>query len=86
MSKTLDTTAVVAAKRMSTPLGAIAYHFRWLADSGLIEEIDSRQRRGAAEHIYAINRAYPGWGEILAETEQRIAGLKALQKLVKGFS
>lgn len=35
-------------------LGVASYHFRELADLGLIEERRTIQRRGATEHIYVI--------------------------------
>lgn len=37
-------------------LGTVSYHFRYLAQRGLIEEVATRQRRGAVEHIYAMTR------------------------------
>ena len=74
---------VVAAKELDAPLGNVAYHFRELADRGLIREVGSRQRRGATEHFYGINPGYPDWPEILADIETRMRGLSALQALAK---
>jgi hypothetical protein len=48
-----------AAKQMNEALGTIPYHFRWLADIGLVEEIGSRQRRGATERIYGSTARIP---------------------------
>lgn len=44
------------AKTMDEPLGFIAYHMQTLEKAGLIELVDTKQRRGATEHFY---RAVP---------------------------
>ena len=36
------------------PLGSVSYHVRELAGAGLVELLETRPRRGAIEHIYAI--------------------------------
>jgi hypothetical protein len=61
----------------------VAYHFRELADRGLVREVGSRQRRGATEHFYGINPEYPDWPEILTDVQARIHGLSALQTLAE---
>jgi DNA-binding transcriptional ArsR family regulator len=43
---------VQLAARLDATLGAVAYHVRTLHNLGLIELIDTRQRRGATEHVY----------------------------------
>jgi hypothetical protein len=52
----------VAVHRRVQPvakLPAIGYHFRALADRGLIEEVDKIPRRGAIEHVYQIAAVLP---------------------------
>jgi len=43
---------VQLAGRLDATLGAVAYHVRTLHNLGLIELVDTRQRRGATEHVY----------------------------------
>jgi len=43
---------VEIARELDEPVNSIAYHIRILADAGCIEQVDTRQRRGAIEHFY----------------------------------
>lgn len=40
-------------------LNLVAYHFKTLAQHGAIELVDTKPRRGATEHFYAINPDSP---------------------------
>ena len=40
------------AGELGVPLGTVSYHVRILAELGLIELVDRKQRRGAIEHYY----------------------------------
>lgn len=43
---------VQISERLDVRLGTVAYHVRALATLALIEEVATRQRRGAVEHFY----------------------------------
>jgi DNA-binding transcriptional ArsR family regulator len=43
---------VQLAGKLDATLGTVAYHVRTLHDLGLVELVDTRQRRGATEHYY----------------------------------
>jgi DNA-binding transcriptional ArsR family regulator len=43
---------VQISERLNVRLGTIAYHVRTLHNLGLVEEVATRQRRGAVEHFY----------------------------------
>jgi hypothetical protein len=43
------------AKEVRAPLGNVAYHFKVLADSGLVELVRTEPVRGAIAHIYKAN-------------------------------
>jgi DNA-binding transcriptional ArsR family regulator len=43
--------ATMYSKEFDEKLQNVSYHFRVLAEYGLIEEVDSRQVRGATEHL-----------------------------------
>ncbi|MGO9754953.1 MAG: ArsR/SmtB family transcription factor [Solirubrobacteraceae bacterium] len=49
---------VVLAGKLEQSLGTVSYHVRTLHDLGLLDLVDTRQRRGATEHIYRA-RAHP---------------------------
>jgi DNA-binding transcriptional ArsR family regulator len=64
------------AERLSIPLGTIAYHVRTLNSLGLLELIDTKQRRGAVEHYYRA-REHPrfsdqAWAELDVVAKQRV--------------
>jgi DNA-binding transcriptional ArsR family regulator len=40
------------SEELEVPLGTVSYHVRILAELGLIELVDRKQRRGAIEHYY----------------------------------
>jgi DNA-binding transcriptional ArsR family regulator len=40
------------ADRLDESLSNVSYHVRVLAENGAIEEVDSRQVRGATQHFY----------------------------------
>lgn len=48
---------VTLANGGETALPTIAYHFKVLADLGMVQVVDTRQRRGATEHIYDLTDA-----------------------------
>jgi DNA-binding transcriptional ArsR family regulator len=69
---------VQLAQKLDATLGAIAYHVRTLHQLDLIELVETRQRRGATEHVY---RAVPGvkfadeaWGGLGPVGKQRMVG------------
>src|SRR5215211_7015302 len=43
---------VQLASKLDASLGTVAYHVRTLHTLGLVELVDTRQRRGATEHYY----------------------------------
>lgn len=43
---------VQAAKRLDVDVSHLAYHVRVLCKLGLIELVETKQRRGALEHFY----------------------------------
>jgi len=54
------------SEELDEPLHRAAYHVRVLRELGCIEEVDTKQRRGATEHYYrAIERSVL-WGEYWA--------------------
>jgi DNA-binding transcriptional ArsR family regulator len=64
------------AERLSLPLGTIAYHVRTLSSLGLLELVDTKQRRGAVEHYYQA-KEHPrfsdqAWAELDVVTKQRV--------------
>jgi DNA-binding transcriptional ArsR family regulator len=48
---------VQLAERLDETLGSVAYHVRTLSNLGLIDLVDTRQRRGATEHFYRAHEA-----------------------------
>jgi DNA-binding transcriptional ArsR family regulator len=46
------TSPVQLASKLDASLGTVAYHVRTLHSLGLVELVDTRQRRGATEHYY----------------------------------
>jgi len=68
---------VELADRLSdATLGAIAYHVRTLHDLGLLELVDTRQKRGATEHVYSAvgtpTLTPESWGELGPVAKQRL--------------
>lgn len=41
-----------ASRRLSESLSKVSYHFRALANRGVIDLVDSRQVRGSVQHFY----------------------------------
>jgi DNA-binding transcriptional ArsR family regulator len=44
-----------AAPEVDASLGTTAYHFRTMANAGLIGQCEVRHRRGAVEHFYELS-------------------------------
>lgn len=53
---------VQLAPRLDSTLGRVGHHVRVLRDAGMIELVETRQRRGAVEHIYRA-RALPRFSD-----------------------
>lgn len=49
---------VQLAEHLDATLGTVAYHVRMLESLGLVEMVETHQRRGATEHVY-IAREHP---------------------------
>lgn len=47
-----DASPVQLLPHLDAKLGTVAYHVRTLEKLGLVEEVDTRQRRGAIEHVF----------------------------------
>jgi DNA-binding transcriptional ArsR family regulator len=51
-----NTNGGLSPKTLSTdlgqPIGDVAYHFRTLAEAGILKLADEKRRRGAIEHFY----------------------------------
>ncbi len=62
---------VEAAANLEMPLTTISYHFRVLAATGAVEEVDRRPVRGTIQHFYEPSetlRAAPWVQGVLADT------------------
>jgi DNA-binding transcriptional ArsR family regulator len=67
---------VQLAAKLDATLGTVAYHVRTLHSLGLVELVDTRQRRGATEHYYRA-REHPrfpdtAWGGLAPVAKQRM--------------
>ncbi len=67
---------VVLAGKLGQSLGTVSYHVRTLYDLGLLDLVNTRQRRGATEHIYKA-RPHPrytdaAWEEMGTVPKQRM--------------
>ena len=67
---------VVLAEKLGQPLGRVSYHVRTLYELGLLDLVNTRQRRGATEHFYRA-RPHPrftdaAWDELDAVAKQRM--------------
>jgi DNA-binding transcriptional ArsR family regulator len=67
---------VQLAGKLDATLGTVAYHVRTLHSLGLVELVDTRQRRGATEHYYRA-REHPrfpddAWGGLAPVAKQRM--------------
>src|SRR5215211_7477037 len=67
---------VQLASKLDASLGTVAYHVRTLHTLGLVELVDTRQRRGATEHYYRA-RGHPrfsdgAWDGLPAVDKQRM--------------
>jgi DNA-binding transcriptional ArsR family regulator len=67
---------VQLASRLDATLGTVAYHVRTLHSLGLVELVDTRQRRGATEHYYRA-REHPrfpddAWSGLAPVAKQRM--------------
>lgn len=56
-------------KALNEALTNVSYHVRMLSDLGLIQQVDTAQRRGALEHYYRKTEL----GELARKEDQRIA-------------
>lgn len=69
---------VQLADHLDATLGTVAYHVRTLEQLGLIEMVETHQRRGATEHVYAA-REHPrvsdrAWSAASPMTKQVLVG------------
>jgi DNA-binding transcriptional ArsR family regulator len=67
---------VVLAGKLGQSLGTVSYHVRTLYDLGLLDLVNTRQRRGATEHIYKA-RTHPhftgeDWEQLGTVPKQRM--------------
>lgn len=67
---------VQLAAQLDATLGTVAYHVRTLHSLGLVELVDTRQRRGATEHYYRA-REHPrfpddAWSGLAPVAKQRM--------------
>jgi DNA-binding transcriptional ArsR family regulator len=67
---------VQLAAHLDATLGTVAYHVRTLHSLGLVELVDTRQRRGATEHYYRA-REHPqfpddAWAGLAPVAKQRM--------------
>jgi DNA-binding transcriptional ArsR family regulator len=81
---------VQLASRLDATLGTVAYHVRTLHSLGLVELVDTRQRRGATEHYYRA-REHPrfpddAWAGLAPVAKQRMlsAMLQQIGQYVTG--
>jgi DNA-binding transcriptional ArsR family regulator len=79
---------VQLAGKLDATLGTVAYHVRTLHNLGLLELVDTRQRRGATEHYY---RARPrprfsdgAWDALAPVAKQRL--LSAMLQQIGQFT
>jgi DNA-binding transcriptional ArsR family regulator len=67
---------VQLASKLDATLGTVAYHVRTLHSLGLVELVDTRQRRGATEHYYRAHDrprfSDEAWGDLPAVDKQRM--------------
>ena len=81
---------VQLAGKLDATLGTVAYHVRTLHSLGLVELVDTRQRRGATEHYYRA-REHPrfpddAWSGLAPVAKQRMlsAMLQQIGEYVTG--
>ncbi len=64
------------AHELSAPLGRVAHHVRVLRELQLIELVETRQRRGAIEHVYSAREtprfSDESWGRLGGAAKQRL--------------
>jgi hypothetical protein len=67
---------VVLARRLDASLGRVAHHVRVLKRLGLVELVETRQRRGATEHIYRAPElprfSDQAWEQLGSAARQRV--------------
>src|SRR5262245_47497214 len=81
---------VQLSSKLDATLGTVAYHVRTLHSLGLVELVDTRQRRGATEHYYRA-REHPrfpddAWSGLAPVAKQRMlsAMLQQIGEYVTG--
>src|SRR5262245_37972440 len=81
---------VQLSSKLDATLGTVAYHVRTLHSLGLVELVDTRQRRGATEHYYRA-REHPrfpddAWSGLAPVAKQRMlsAMLQQIGQYVTG--
>jgi DNA-binding transcriptional ArsR family regulator len=81
---------VQLSSQLDATLGTVAYHVRTLHSLGLVELVDTRQRRGATEHYYRA-REHPrfpddAWAGLAPVAKQRMlsAMLQQIGQYVTG--
>jgi DNA-binding transcriptional ArsR family regulator len=78
------------AERLSIPLGTIAYHVRTLNGLGLLELVDTKQRRGAVEHYYRAKErprfSDQAWAELDVVAKRRVVTAALSEAHAHAFS
>jgi DNA-binding transcriptional ArsR family regulator len=81
---------VQLSSKLDATLGTVAYHVRTLHSLGLVELVDTRQRRGATEHYYRAREVprFPddAWAGLAPVAKQRMlsAMLQQIGQYVTG--
>lgn len=76
------------SEEVGMPVGNVSYHFRELEKAGCVELVDTKQRRGATEHIYepamramAWTREWENLGPVVKQNLAAIALRGAVEAL-----
>jgi DNA-binding transcriptional ArsR family regulator len=59
-------------ERLDESLSNVSYHFRVLADSGVLELVSTRPVRGSIQHFYGVTLE-AGWAQALLAADERAA-------------
>lgn len=77
---------VTYSKNNGESLNLCAYHFKTLAEHGAIELVDTKPRRGAREHIYAINPNSPVMRFLLASNLSGTASQDSTEEFMRSLT
>jgi DNA-binding transcriptional ArsR family regulator len=71
------------AREIGKPVGLTSYHVKALLSFGFVELVDTRQRRGATEHLYrATKRAYfsdEEWARVPLQMQSSIVAMELVK-------